>query len=84
MVKEYGHLEAVAATTLVAGYGGGVHVERIDCVDMSLAVVQPEVFVGDGGDGVDVELGEEVEVCGDIAGGTVGVEGLGEADVGEE
>lgn len=89
MVEE-GEFHAVASATaalIIEWVGGDCFVEDGeggDGVCVGGVVVEGEVLVGESGDCVGVELGEEVEVEGRRVGGavTVGVEGGWELDVG--
>lgn len=84
VVEENGDLETITAAAAVGGYDGGEGGEGREDVAVRGAVVQPQVFVGDGGDSVDVELGEEVDVARWVGGVAVGKERRREIDVGEE
>ena len=81
VVEEDGDLETVAATAAGVGDDVGEGGLRVDRVGVSGVVVEPEVFVGNGGYGMDVQLGEEIEVCGGIDGVAVGLERGWKVDV---
>ena len=81
MIKKDGDLHTVAAAAAAARHQFAVQVLRVEADGVVGRVVQGEVFVGDGGEVVGVEGGEEGEGEG-WGGGRGGVEVGGEGDVG--